>query len=136
MASLWAQQVWRVTVVHLESEYGSAGAAKLRHLRRFLRARTPEADAPRVLLNCRDTCYFGCAFMSTLQEARHRLTWRQGRFALCCPPPFARQILAVTQLDTLWEIYESLEDGLSALAPNGESRQEMWQLVFRGGLQP
>jgi len=117
MASLWAQQVRRVTVVHLDSEYGSAGAAKLQHLRRFLRAKTPEADGPRVLLNCRNTCYFGSAFLSVLQEARHRLTWRQGRFALCCAPPFAGQILAVTRLDTLWEIYETQEDGLTALAP-------------------
>jgi anti-sigma B factor antagonist len=71
---------------------------------------------PRVLVDMSAVEFFSSSFIEVLFRVWNRLKVKDGgRFGICCLQPYCREILQVTNLDKVWEIYETREEGLAAL---------------------
>lgn len=71
---------------------------------------------PMVIFDLSQVSYFGSVFLALLLRCHKLVKSSGGELVLCGPSPMARELLRVTSLDTLWAIYDSREEALSALA--------------------
>src|SRR5438270_8170283 len=101
-----------VAIVHLAGEYSSADAKTLRQLQQLFRS-LPSSH--HLLLDFSSTSYFGASFLGVLLEASQAIKHRQGRFACCRMAPHLREMISVTGLQPMWELYPTCEQALSVL---------------------
>lgn len=73
-------------------------------------------SVPMVIFDLSQVSYFGSVFLALLLRCHKLVKSRGGNLVLCGPSAMARELLRVTSLDTLWAIYDSREEALSALA--------------------
>jgi anti-anti-sigma factor len=73
-------------------------------------------SVPMVIFDLSQVNYFGSVFLALLLRCHKLVKSRGGELVLCGPSEMARELLRVTSLDTLWAIYDSREEALSALA--------------------
>lgn len=73
-------------------------------------------SVPRVVFDLSRVAYFGSVFLALLLRCHKLVKSRGGELVLCGPSEMARELLRVTSLDTLWAIYDSREEALTALA--------------------
>lgn len=71
---------------------------------------------PMVIFDLSQIAYFGSVFLALLLRCHKLVKSSGGEMVLCGPSDMARELLRVTSLDTLWAIYDSREEALSALA--------------------
>ncbi len=71
---------------------------------------------PMVVFDLSEVKFFGSVFLSLLLRCHKYAKTRGGELVLCGPSPLARELLAVTSLDTLWAIYDTRQEALQALA--------------------
>ena len=71
---------------------------------------------PMVIFDLSQMVYFGSVFLALLLRCHKLVKSRGGELALCGVNTMARELLRVTALDTLWTIYDSREEALTALA--------------------
>jgi anti-anti-sigma factor len=71
---------------------------------------------PMVIFDLSSIAYFGSVFLALLLRCHKLVKSRGGELVLCGPSKTARELLRVTSLDTLWAIYDSREEALTALA--------------------
>ena len=71
---------------------------------------------PLVTFDLSQLAYFGSVFMALLLRCHKLVKSCGGELALCGARKMARELLWVTSLDTLWAIYDSREEALTALA--------------------
>lgn len=72
-------------------------------------------ETPIVVVDLSSVRYFGSVFLSLLLRCHKYVKERGGELVLCVPSPMARELLAVTALDTLWAIYDTREEALASL---------------------
>lgn len=76
-----------------------------------------QAGPNRVLVDLGHVEFFSSSFIEVLFRIWNRIKAREGsRFALCSLQPYCREILEVTNLDTVWELYETREAALAAMS--------------------
>ena len=75
-----------------------------------------ELKVPMVVFDLSNVAYFGSVFLALLLRCHKLVKSRGGELVLCGPSAMARELLRVTSLDTLWAIYDSREEALTALA--------------------
>ena len=75
-----------------------------------------EQAVPMVVFDLSNVAYFGSVFLALLLRCHKLVKSRGGELVLCGPSAMARELLRVTSLDTLWAIYDSREEALTALA--------------------
>ena len=75
-----------------------------------------EQKVPMVVFDLSSVAYFGSVFLALLLRCHKLVKSRGGELVLCGPSAIARELLRVTSLDTLWAIYDSREEALTALA--------------------
>ncbi len=71
---------------------------------------------PMVIFDLNQVAYFGSVFLALLLRCHKLVKSRGGELVLCGPSEMARDLLRITSLDTLWAIYDSREEALTALA--------------------
>ena len=71
---------------------------------------------PMVIFDLSQVGYFGSVFLALLLRCHKLVKSCGGELVLCGPSAMARELLRVTSLDTLWAIYDSREEALTALA--------------------
>ena len=74
-----------------------------------------EQDAPMVIVDLSEVSYFGSVFLALLLRCHKHVKSRGGELVLCGASSTASELLRITALDTLWAIYETREEALSAL---------------------
>lgn len=75
-----------------------------------------EQVVPLVIFDLHQVAYFGSVFLALLLRCHKLVKSRGGDLVLCGPSAMARDLLRITSLDTLWAIYDSREEALTALA--------------------
>lgn len=71
--------------------------------------------SPLVLCDFSKTKYFGSAFIEILARAWQRLRARNGHMVLYGLQPFCRQVLTLTNLDDVWDFFDSPDEAVAAL---------------------
>lgn len=106
-----------VTVISLGPEYENLDQHGLDELQEILMQETESADPPLAVLDLSHTKFFGSAFIEVVFRVWNRMDGREGgKFVLSGLTEYCREVLEVTHLDSLWDIYPSLEEALKALS--------------------
>jgi anti-anti-sigma factor len=75
-----------------------------------------EQEVPMVVVDLSEVNYFGSVFLALLLRCHKLVKSSGGELVLCGASTMASELLRVTALDTLWAIYDTREEALSALA--------------------
>ncbi|MBM82715.1 MAG: anti-anti-sigma factor [Planctomycetaceae bacterium] len=73
------------------------------------------AEVPMVVFDLTGVRYFGSVFLALLLRCHKNVKAVGGELVLCGPSEMARELLEITQLDTIWAIYDTRDEALSAL---------------------
>ena len=78
-----------------------------------------EGAQPCLLVDLSNVKFFGSSFIEVLFRAWNRIQQKPGgRFALCGLTPNCAEVIEVTNLDRLWQIFPNRDGALAALAPD------------------
>ncbi len=75
-----------------------------------------ERDVTFLVFDLTHVTYFGSIFLSLLLRCHKHVRTRGGEMALCGASETAAELLRITALDTLWAIYDTRDEALTALA--------------------
>ncbi len=78
------------------------------------------AEPPLVVVDLSEVEFFGSSFIELLFRMWKRLNERNGRFVLAGVSPYCGEVLAVTNLDKLWQSYGSRDEAVAALKKSGK----------------
>jgi anti-sigma B factor antagonist len=70
---------------------------------------------PLVVIDLSQVSYFGSVFLALLLRCHKLVRQKGGELVLCGASKLARELLQITNLDTLWAIYDSREEALEAV---------------------
>lgn len=73
-------------------------------------------DKPQIVFDLSKIQFFGSVFLSLLLRCWRQVDKGGGSMAICGAGDHARELLRLTALDSLWSIYSTREEALSALA--------------------
>lgn len=104
-----------VTVIHLGPEYENLDESLLDELRASILDVAETADPPKVVLDLSHTKFFGSAFIEIMFRAWKRVDARGGTFALSGLTKYCAEIVEVTHLDRLWQIYPDRDAAVAAI---------------------
>lgn len=113
MANVMREQ--GVTVVEVDPVYDSLDEWRMSDFRDLVLDAVKKADPPLLLLDLSRTTYIGSSFIGVLIRGWKRLRDRQGRLALCNVCPTCADVLHVSKLDTIWDIYSTRDEARQAL---------------------
>ncbi len=106
-----------VTVVLLGPGYEKLSEHLMDHLREVLLRCCEEANPPRVVIDLSHTTFFGSSFIEILVQFWKRISERDGGdFAICGLTANCAEVLHITQLDSLWNVFPSQSEAIAALA--------------------
>lgn len=109
-----------VSVVHLGADLDSIYESELARLQ-LVRKLADTASPPVMLIDLSNVKYFGSSFIGLLMATANRLKERgDGRLGICGLAPFARMAFESTKVDTIFALFNSRDEGLTALASPGE----------------
>jgi anti-sigma B factor antagonist len=74
-----------------------------------------QMNGPQVVVDLKEVDYFGSVFLSLLLRVERCVRRSAGAMAVCGASPRARELLRITNLDTIWAIYEDRSEALAAL---------------------
>jgi len=106
-----------VTVVALGPDYDSLEEHLLEGLEKTLTKCGREADPPLIVLDLSHTSFFGSSFIQILLGVWKDISEKPGSaFALSGMNSNCADVIRVTQLDKLWQIYGSADEAVVALS--------------------
>lgn len=70
---------------------------------------------PLVVFDLSQVSYFGSVFLALLLRCHKLVRQKGGELVLCGASKLARELLQITNLDTLWAIYDTREEALEAV---------------------
>ena len=73
-------------------------------------------EVPMVVFDLSEVTYFGSVFLALLLRCHKLVRVRGGELCLCGASDTASELLRITALDTLWAIYDSRNEAITALA--------------------
>ena len=74
-----------------------------------------EAEVRMVVFDLSEVSYFGSVFLALLLRCHKMVKSHGGELVLCGPSKMASELLQITNLDTIWAIYDTREEALGAL---------------------
>ncbi len=104
-----------VTVVALGPEYENLDENLLDALQELLIDTADQIGLPLLVVDLSHTKFFGSSFIESLFRTWNRIKKRGGRFALCGLTAYCREVIGVTHLDRVWEIFPDQEAAVSTL---------------------
>ncbi len=75
-----------------------------------------DQDMPMIIVDLGQVDYFGSVFLALLLRCHKYAKSRGGELVLCAASPLALELLRITALDTLWAMYDTLDEALDALS--------------------
>ena len=75
-----------------------------------------KTKTPMVVFDLGEVKFFGSVFLSLLLRCHKYVKTRGGELVISGPSPLARELQAITSLDTLWAIYDTRQEALEALS--------------------
>ncbi len=106
-----------VTVIALGSAYENIDDFLLQALRDILLEVSLNAEPSRIVLDLSHTRFFGSSFIEVLFRLWNRANARTGgQFAISGLTPYCAEVLKITHLDTLWQIFPDRAAAIQALA--------------------
>lgn len=109
------EQHGSVTVIRPTQELESLRWDLIEHAADLVVAPIQNRTAPLVLVSLNDVSYFGSAFLSLLLRLWKHVSTSGGMMVISGATPRARELLRVTNLDTLWAIYDDEQEAMAAL---------------------
>ena len=103
-----------IAIVLLRPQYKSSSVHTLRELEQRL---VEEIDCCTrgLLIDLSETLYSSGEFLNVLLRCQRRARQMKRKFALCRPAPLLRRVLAITRLDSLWQIFQSQQEAIEAM---------------------
>ncbi len=101
-------------VARLERTYGSTESKALSRLDGYLSGMACRSSTG-LLIDLSETTYVGCGFLTVLLQHHVKAVQTNRRIALCSLNPMPADVLAVTRLDSLWEIFQPRVEALQAM---------------------
>ena len=71
---------------------------------------------PKVIIDMRHVNFFGSSFIETLFRVWNRIKEANGQFGIANLEEYCREILKITNLDSVWTIYSDLDSAVKALS--------------------
>lgn len=106
-----------VTVIALGPDFENLDEWDLDEVRTLLLDEASKASPPVVVLDLSHTKFFGSSFIEILFRVWNRLKSTEGgRFAISGLTPYCAEVLEVTHLNQLWDVYPTKEDAVADLA--------------------
>jgi anti-anti-sigma factor len=105
-----------ITVVRLDASYSAFHELVLQEAEESILAALDQALSPHLILDFRDTQYFGSVFFETLFRLWKRVSQANGRFVLCGLKEDCLEILHTACLTNLWQISPDLCEALDSFA--------------------
>jgi len=112
------QRDGKVTIVQFgpQSNSFSLDEQALHEFSTALLAQAAEAEPPLLLLDLSETSYISSSFIEAMVRAWKRIKERKGVMALCGVGPFCMEVLQVTRLNTLWQMFPTRAEAVAALS--------------------
>ncbi len=104
-----------VTVIRPSQQLESLRWDLIEHAADLVVAPIREKQGPLVLVALDEVNYFGSAFLSLLLRLWKHVSTAGGMMVLSGATPRARELLRVTNLDTLWAIYDTEQEAIAVL---------------------
>ena len=104
-----------VTVIVLDEQYDNLDEPALEAAAAALLEIAQSADPPLIVVDMARTKFFGSAFLGTLFRVWRRLTARNGKLCVCSATGPCAEVLEVTQVDRLWNLFETREAAVESL---------------------
>jgi len=105
-----------LTVIELGPAYDSLDQETLGQLEKLAMELAATCQPPYLIIDMARTGYIGSSFIEFLVRLWKRLRARGGALALCSLQPFCAEVLRVTRLDSLWQIYNDRDAATAGLA--------------------
>ena len=105
-----------VTCVRLGREFESLDETSLAEIREEMLENACKADPPRVLIDLSNVKFFGSSFIEVLFHIWNKVTKiDNGRFGICGLSAYCIEVLQITQLDKLWQLYPTLDEAVASM---------------------
>jgi anti-anti-sigma factor len=104
-----------VTVVVLGSEYDNLDEVQLEATSARLLQISQEINPPLMLVDMSRTQFFGSAFLGALFRVWNRLKARGGKLAISHATGICADVLHVTHVHKLWQMYDSNDEAVDSL---------------------
>ena len=105
-----------VTIIRFGKDYANFYENMLGNLS-FIKHLAETATPPRLVIEMQHVKFIGSAFLGRMVAVHKTLTAREsGRFALCGLSPFCQAAVSATKLNTLFEIFDTMEDAVAAFS--------------------
>ena len=104
-----------VTVIVLGEQYDNLDEPALEAAAAELLGFAQSADPPLIVVDMEQTKFFGSAFLGTLFRVWRRLTTRNGKMCVCNAQGLCAEVLEVTQVDRLWNLFDTREAAVESL---------------------
>ena len=106
-----------VTVIALGPDFATLDDSHLQSLRTVVLDVSQRADPPLVVIDLSHTRFFGSAFIEVLFRLWNRLNSRtDGAFAISGLTPYCAEVLKVTHLDKLWDLFPTRDEAVAHLS--------------------
>jgi anti-sigma B factor antagonist len=109
------EQVGDVLVVVPSSRVESLQWELIEEASELLVAPVSDLEGPLLVVDLAEVDYFGSVFLSLLLRVERCIRRSAGSMAVCGASPRARELLRITNLDTIWPIYDDRSEALAAL---------------------
>jgi len=104
-----------VTIITLGSRFENIDEIIIDELRDFVLEASAAADPPKVLIDLSQTTFFGSSFIELLFRVWNRMNSLEGgRFVISGLTTYCQEVLEVTHLDQLWNIFPTKEEALAS----------------------
>jgi len=108
-----------VTIISLGPAYENLDEHLLEDVSVAILKSTTAADPPLVVLDLSHTKFFGSAFIEILFRAWNRVQSKAGgRFVISGLTEYCLDVIKVTHLDQLWDVYETRAEAIAAVKSN------------------
>jgi anti-sigma B factor antagonist len=105
-----------VTVIVLGEQYDNLDEPALAAAAAELLEIAQSADPPLIVIEMARTKFFGSAFLGTLFRVWRRLTTRNGKLCVCGATGPCADVLEVTQVNRLWNLFETRDEAVESLS--------------------
>ena len=106
-----------ITCIRLGREFENLDEQALDAIRTEMLDAAGAADPPRVIIDLQYTSFFGSSFIEVLFRIWNRVNGIPGgKFGISGLTSYCKEVLEVTHLDKLWNLYPTFEEAVQDLS--------------------
>ena len=104
-----------VTVIVLGAQYDNLDESALEAVTNELLEIVQQSEPALIVVDMSRTKFFGSAFLGALFRVWRRITTRKGKLAMCGATGLCAEVLDVTQVNRLWNLYMTRDEAINSL---------------------